>query len=192
MLDKRKSLATAKRRAEAVELYLAGWTQTAIAEKQGVTQPAIFEDIQVTLRELHEQRIADMELKQQEQVAKHQKVGREAWEAWERSQKDAETSKQSTGTNEEGGDWHKSEKTKRGQYGDPRFLDIVIKANEAIAKLMGLNAPDKLEITDRGGMLVREVIVRDRSELAALPGIVRASDLAKPNGNGKTNGNGKG
>ena len=41
----------------------------------------------------------------------------------------------------------KAKRTVRHQYGDPRFLDIVLRCNEARRKLLGIDAPTKIAPT---------------------------------------------
>jgi DNA-binding NarL/FixJ family response regulator len=45
VVKRSKQLAILKRRRDVAELYLQGWTQTAIAEEMGVAQPTISDDV---------------------------------------------------------------------------------------------------------------------------------------------------
>lgn len=129
------------------EQYLAGQPQSAIAEKVGVNQSTISRYLRTLQTRWQAQAQEAFEAKLARELARIDRLEREHWEAWARSQQDAETVRQKqTGK----GDTAKveAEKTTRGQVGDPRFLDGIQWCIEQRLKIMGAYAPTKLEVRD--------------------------------------------
>jgi hypothetical protein len=91
------------------------------------------------------------------QLARIDHLERVAWEAWERSCEDAETTsaKRVQGrTTKEGEplpDLCTSARVTKGQAGDPRHLERVAWCIEQRCKVLGLHAPTKLAPTNLGG-----------------------------------------
>jgi len=141
-----RKLAVLKRRQQVAELCLKGCTQSTIAEKLGVMQATISKDIEGIRKAWHESQIRDFDAARTLQVERLRQVSREAWAGYERSQQPAQMATVN-GDNGSG----KAKRTVRHQYGDPRFLDIVLKSIEAEDQLMGLNAPTKIAPTTPDG-----------------------------------------
>ena len=89
-----------------------------------------------------------------QELAKIDEVERQAWVAWERSQEDAESTK----VVETASDKRYEAQTK-GQAGDPRFLDIVMKCVDRRCKILGVDAPVKQQVTGADGGPVGVTIV---------------------------------
>jgi hypothetical protein len=139
-------LAILQRRMQVAELLLKGLTQAAIAQKLGVKQPTVCDDL-IHIRKLwQESQIRDFDAERTLQVERLRQVSREAWAGYERSQQPAQMATVN-GDNGSG----KAKRTVRHQYGDPRFLDIVLKSIEAERQLMGLDAPTKIAPTTPAG-----------------------------------------
>jgi hypothetical protein len=86
--------------------------------------------------------IKDAEELRQQEIARTFEIEQEAFEQWERSTEDAET----TTTTED--DKGQSTTLKReGQSGNPALLDKVLKAMERRAKLLGLDKPQQIDMT---------------------------------------------
>ena len=131
-----KTLAILERRQQVADLYLQGWTQTAIAEHLHVAQPTVCDDLQKIRKEWRESAIRDFDETRAIELLKIDRVEREAWAAWQRSQQPA----QSAVVTGEG----TSKQTRRSlkhQIGDPRFLDQVSKCISQRRALLGLDAP---------------------------------------------------
>ena len=119
----------------ALELAALGYRQKQIGEEIGLTPSAVGKMLQRT-----EKKLAQMLKEKGEQIKARQTfyldaVYREAMTAWRDSQKDAETLKTTSGG--DGGD--RTEKTVRGQSGDPRFLDQARGALADIRRIWGLD-----------------------------------------------------
>lgn len=135
-VKKSTKLAVAKRRRDVAELYVQGLTQMVIADRVGVSQPTISDDLKKIHIEWRESRIRDFDAARDLELQKLDRAESEAWEAWEKSKKPA----QSAVVTGEGAD-QKTRKTMKNQYGDPRYLDVVLKCVAARRDLLGLDAP---------------------------------------------------
>lgn len=154
-------------------LYRRGWTEREITAevRKRLDRPKYNQahcDIQRLLKEWREERLTDTDAKITSEVAKLKLVIREAWDAWEKSKEDyhGKTQKQVGLPSENPATGQVTMETvkaimydaeKRG-FGEPRYLDIIIKAETQICKLLGL---DKvvldLNAGFQGGIEVRYV-----------------------------------
>jgi hypothetical protein len=133
------------RRKQVADLYLQGWTQAAIAAEVGVTQPTISHDLEKIQKAWREDSIRDFDLRREIELQKIDRVEREAWAAWERSQKPDQSAQTYDDTNN-----RRTRRTVRNRNGDPRYLDIVLKCGVARRELLGLDAPKRMEIETDG------------------------------------------
>lgn len=106
-----------ERRRKVAALYLAGNIQTEIASELGVDQATISRDLTALQKLWSEQALRDLGEAKAEQLAKIDKLEREYWEAWVKSQNEQK------------------------DPGDPRFLDGVQWCVEQRCKVLGLNSP---------------------------------------------------
>ena len=123
------------RRMQVAELYMKGWKQAAIARKLGVSQATVSCDIKASRKEWKESRVRDFDEATMEGVRRYDVVILEAWEGYERSKEPAETTRITQKNGEK-----RAEKTVRGRSGDPRFLQIALRAYEQRCKLLGVDA----------------------------------------------------
>jgi hypothetical protein len=130
-----RRVAAELRRRQVVDLYLQGWSQAAIAEHLGVGQTTVSLDLRILQKQWRESSIRDFDQLRTIELAKIDLVEREAWAAWQRSQKPA----QSAVVNGEG-PRNRARKTLKNQYGDPRFLEQVNKCIAQRRALLGLDA----------------------------------------------------
>ena len=135
-------------------LYRKGWTEREITAevRKRLDRPKYNQahcDIQRLLKEWREERLTDTDEKITSEVARLKLVIREAWEAWEKSKEDYHGKKQTQVglPNENPATGQVTMETvkaimydaeKRG-LGDPRYLDIILKAETQICKLLGLD-----------------------------------------------------
>lgn len=129
-----RRLAAELRRRQVVDLYLQGWSQAAIATELEIGQTSVSRDLRIVQQEWRESSIRDFDQLRTIELAKIDLVEREAWAAWQRSQKPA----QSAVVNGEGAG-QRARKTLKNQYGDPRFLEQVNKCIAQRRALMGLD-----------------------------------------------------
>src|SRR5487761_1711912 len=135
-----RRLELVRRRQAVADLYVQGFSQTAIAERSNISQATVSADLKQIRREWRESTIRDFDHAQDRELQKIDRLERESWAAWERSQK-PQQSAVLEGENTQ----QPRRKTMRSQNGDPRYLDLVHKCIAARCGLLGLNAPQRLE-----------------------------------------------
>jgi len=117
-----------------------------------VSQPTICTDLQAIQRQWRDSALRDFDLLRERELKKLDRIEREAWDAWQRSQKPA----QSAVFNVDG----KGQKTQKWvveQSGDPRFLEQVHKCITSRRALLGLDAPTRIAPVSR---MARKRMVR--------------------------------
>jgi hypothetical protein len=128
-----------QRRQRVAELYVKGWFQTAIARELAMSQPTVCQDLQAIRKQWRESAIRDFDAARELELQKLDRVEREAWAAWERSQQPA----QSAVVSGDGAGQH-THKSLHTQHGDLRALDTVLKCNAARRSMLGLDAPTRI------------------------------------------------
>ena len=177
------------RRKQIAELYVQGWTQMAIDEKLNIGQPTVSLDLQKLQKEWRESRIRDFDTVRELEIQKLDRLEREAWLAWERSQKPSQSAEfKDDATNTP------SKKKVKNQNGDPRFLVVVHQCIASRRALLGLDAlpalpkedanaaTDSAERADRIISLVTSI--RDRERAAGAGTII----IAKQSGDVRADG----
>ena len=134
------------------ELYLKGWLQAEIAEELHLSQPTVSNDLKAIQKEWLKSTLQDFDKLKARELAKIDNLELVYWEAWERS-KDNKKSKtiklnprrgQTRATNEN----ITEIKTKdEDLIGDPRFLSGVQWCIDRRCKLLGIDAPEKHELS---------------------------------------------
>jgi hypothetical protein len=120
-------------------LYLQGWSQVAIADQVGVSQATVCEDLK-NIEELWRQSsVRDFDRAQNKELAKLDRIERESWSAWDRSQKPQQSAVI------QGESQQPTKKTLKNQIGDPRFLDQIHKCVASRRAILGLDAPQRHE-----------------------------------------------
>lgn len=145
MAAKRTNAVRDKARAFVAEKYLMQWTQQEIADHLGVTQQQVSYDLKAIQKAWRESALVDMNEAKQRELERVDRLEREYWQAWEASQEDAETiTKKAKGDGQED-----KEVTlqKKGQAGDPRFLAGIQWCIERRCKLLGVDAPNKTQLS---------------------------------------------
>lgn len=198
------------RRHQIAELFIQGWTQTAIAQKLGIGQPSVCKDLKIIQDEWRVARVRNFDAARELELQKIDRLEREAWLAWERSQKPSQSA-------EFGDDTSTTPRKKKvkNQTGDPRFLVVVHQCIASRRALLGLDALPALSKDDINGADTSErsqrlislvtalreregtggtgaIIVADESsyvrtdgergqvETGEAPGVVRSSDYRVP------------
>lgn len=140
-------------------LYLKGWTEKEITKevRRVIDRPTYNQahaDIQRLLQCWRSERLTDVDDKITMEVRRLNNVIKEAWEAWERSKESYHERKQlqyglpkmdETGVRQVGITTIKAmmaDAERRG-IGDPRYLDVILRAENQLCKLLGL---DKVEL----------------------------------------------
>lgn len=132
-----------RRRAEASRLYRAGWTQANIAERLQVTEQTVQRDIAVVRERWKQAGIHDLNERKAAELERIDWAEREAQRGWTRSLRD-----EVTVTQEEGGEnGGRTITRRRGQAGNPAFLQTVLKCVDQRCRILGLNAPERIDVT---------------------------------------------
>lgn len=116
----------------------------------------VHKDITRMLEEWREQRIDRIDQVVQLELQRNDDIIKEAWQAWDKSKTDYErkSAKQQglptrSDDNTDGGiSTTKIEQSKELviRYGDPRYLDLILKVQERNAKLLGYDSPIKVDV----------------------------------------------
>lgn len=125
----------------------------------------VHKDIQSLLEEWRENRLKDTDALVQIELERIDEITRECWASWEKSKEDrVRTVSKRKGVNVKGNTIIQSEKTETEiiNIGDVSFLSEIGKQSIERRKLLGLYAPDKLDITDTPKQI--ELIVKDYKE----------------------------
>jgi predicted transcriptional regulator len=154
-------MATGKRRGKAqvardrrriADLYLQGEIQADIAEALEISQATVSRDIKALQGEWLASALVDFNEAKAQELAKIDKLEREYWDAWQRSCEDKEATLVEN-REAKGDKQSKSWLRREGQAGDPRFLQGVQWCIERRCKILGIDAPEKKEIT--GAMTIQ-------------------------------------
>lgn len=144
-LSRTRKIQLVQRREKIAELYLQGNTQVQIAEALGIQQSTVSNDLKRVQEHWRESAVRDFDLARETELKRIDRVEREAWGAWERSQKPAQTAVTSDDPHQ-----RRSKRVLKNQHGDPRYLDIVHKCIASRRALLGLDAPTRTEIKTDG------------------------------------------
>lgn len=155
-----------QRRAIVAELYSKGVYQSDIATKLKVSLPTVQRDLAAVRKQWLESSLQDFDQVKADQLAKLDEVERQAWLQWERTcktyKKKTVTEKEMMGDRDRGNE-DESEGGKPAivgtdtkvetihQFGDPRFLTVVLSVVDRRCKLLGLDAPAKVAPTNPDG-----------------------------------------
>lgn len=147
-------------------LFLRGYTYREIADALNadlqkrnagytITHQCVYYDIQQTLIEWKRERMDNIDDYVTAELRKLDKMEVELWEAWEKSKTGKERVKNRTSAKprkvlteeEKTTDWYGyDETTNETSAGNPRFLDLLLNVQQRRAKMLGFDAPLKIEI----------------------------------------------
>ena len=145
--SRQKQLEMLQRREKVADLYLKGWTQAAIAIECGCAQSRISVDLARIREAWLKSAIRNFDVLRERELQRIDRVEREAWAAWERSQQPVQSA---VVTGED--ITKRTKKSVQQKYGDPRFLDIVHKCIAQRRAMLGLDlvvvpAPEPEKLT---------------------------------------------
>lgn len=128
---------------DSVRLYLRGMDIPQIAALHKVSPASVASEIRKAKDTWHGQAYMDFDERLSEEIAKIAEVETAAWIGWEESRQDKvveiiERNKAEDGTRT------KTTTRREGQSGNPTFLQIALQAQDRRAKLLGLDAPIKI------------------------------------------------
>lgn len=141
------------------ELFVKGYTYRQIADRLNeanrdngleytVTYKTVFNDINAILADWKKQQFTDIDKYMQLELKKLDRIEVELWAAWENSKGSKRKTKIKGGSINDsiasGGEL--AERSLETTNGDPRYLDLLLKVQERRAKLLGYNAPVKVNV----------------------------------------------
>jgi hypothetical protein len=166
-------LGIVQRRQKVADLYIQGWTQMEIAAHFDVGQTTISHDLIEIRTEWRKSAVRDFDEARERELRKLDRIEKEAWAAWERSQKPAQSAHINDETNQ-----RRTKRHVKNQYGDPRFLEVVNRCIAARCALLGL-AKSPVE-TDGDGFTFNE----RRDRIVAVITALRERERAEAAGEG--------
>lgn len=152
-----------QRRRQVEGRYLEGAPIAEIAAELGVEAKVVSNDLRWLRAAWLRERETEGALRLEIELRKIDRLEREAWTAWLRSQKDFDSTKVSRDGAKE-----KAEKTVRRQTGDPRFLAVVKDCIDRRCRLLGMLATSKKKTVGEKPLPAVEVVVDSAEELERL------------------------
>lgn len=144
------------------DLFVKGYTYRQIAEilnahneenglKYKLTYKTIFCDINQVLVEWKKERFETIDNYIYLELKKLDKIEVELWEAWEKSKSGKRKTKIVGGSIKDGAikGGELDSRMLEDTNGNPKYLDLLLKVQERRAKLLGYNAPVRLELENR-------------------------------------------
>ena len=154
------------------EMYLKGRSMREIGLQIGVSISQVKYDLDAVRKEWREARPAEYSALVDEQLAKIDRLEREAWDAWESSKGVQETTIVATeGTVGDGQQLPRKATIRREQaHGNPAHWENAFRCVDRRCKLLGLDAPTRAEHSGPGGKPIEVRLVHEMTddELAAI------------------------
>lgn len=134
---------TEARKYKIAELYTKGMNQRDIAAQVGTSQQFVCREIRKILNAAKEKMFIDIDDYKRDTMQKTEHIISEALDSWRKS-KEKYASK-TVNYAYDNGKAVKQSKSVKKENGDPKYLDVANKAIERRCKILGLDAPQKIE-----------------------------------------------
>jgi predicted transcriptional regulator len=136
-----------ERRKAAAEMYMRGLTQQEIALALGCDKSLVCRDLQEVRRQWRESAMRDWDEAVGQQLEELERLREQYWEAWERSKQDRTRRRRRKRKAGESKDSVREVSTYVEQRdGNPKFLAGVMQCIERRCKLLGLDAPTRVDL----------------------------------------------
>ena len=152
--NKRTFIQIEDERREIASLYLQGKTQQAIAERLDLSRQQIGYDLKAIQRRWREDTARDLDTDKSRELAKIDELERTYWQAWEDSLEQV-TTETSSLVNSAKDSRNRATIRREDKQGNPGYLRGVMDCIQQRCKLLGLDAPTKLEHSGPGGEPIR-------------------------------------
>jgi len=140
-----------------MSLYLKGYTMDIIAKKLNkrneeegrgytITSPMVYYDIKRMLMKWKRENLDSIEVYLLKELKKLDAIEVEAWEAWEMSKKEKTRKKMQPAMDGDNA-LDCVELIEETTAGDPRYLDLLLSVQQRRAKLLGLDAPTRIDLS---------------------------------------------
>lgn len=166
-VPKIKQKEMANRQAQIAKMYLEGKTQLEISVICKCSVGTVNRDLQILQKNWVESASADISEMKARELAKLDRLEAQAWESFFQSRK---TTEKGSGKrrppqkpSDEPKESHSEFKKDIITAGDPRFLTIVADCIEKRCRIIGIDAPGKIELTGAAGGPIE---YKDRSQMA--------------------------
>ncbi|MCI0356125.1 MAG: hypothetical protein L0099_13970, partial [Acidobacteria bacterium] len=137
-------------------------------------QTTVSADLRWIQQQWRESAVRDFDLAREVELQKIDRVERESWAAWQRSQQPAQSAHINDETHQ-----RRTRRHVRNQYGDPRFLEQVNKCIAMRCALLGLYRTPPAENETDGASLGER-----RTRIVTIIGALRDRERAAPAGEG--------
>jgi len=165
MHKRQQRLAYTERRKEVAKLYLEAWTQQAIADHFGVNQSTISRDLEAIRQQWVDSAIKDFNQAKATELARIDKLEREYWSGWERSQDEVKKTSQKAKTQGDNKpNYVEKAQSVEDRVGDPRYLSGVQWCIEQRCKILGIYAPERQDISLDGKVKSITYITENRQQ----------------------------
>ncbi len=158
------------------DLYLQKVPQTKIAKQLGISPATVTRDMKILVARWKDSSLSNINDKIHIELRTIDRVEAEAWTAWEKSKLDK--TKRTDKVNAVHAKIRKdiadregvvpgteklieTIKSTEGRVGDPRYLEVVARCIERRCKIMGLDSPERHEITGKDGAPIFEIVLTD-------------------------------
>jgi hypothetical protein len=154
------------------DLRLQGHTIAQIVKATRLSESTVHRELRALADEWRESAADSINEHRVRELARLEIIERDAWAEWDRSRKNyaKEVTERLKGAGEKG-DFETGPKVVRretgGRIGEAKFLQIILNAQDARRKLLGLDAPTKMAPTDPNGEKAYEPAKMSDAELDA-------------------------
>jgi hypothetical protein len=145
--EKRSKAQKIKDRETISRLRLRGRTLSEIAAETGLSVMTVRRELKALVGEWQKNAAEDIAAVKARELRRLDAIEAETWSEWERSKQDYVKKVAEKG----GKEGSKSKIETGGQCGDPRYLTVLVNIGERRAKILGMDAPQKVAPTDPSG-----------------------------------------
>jgi hypothetical protein len=144
------------------EMYLHGARQVDIAEALDLTQQTVSNDFQTLVKRWRESSLIDINQAKAVELSRIDELMRTYWQAWDQSKEEQQSTTTKRVSDQGTGDRAEATVRKTKRLGNPAYLRGVQWCIERRCKILGIDAPDNLNLT---GGVATEVTILYRDEL---------------------------
>lgn len=146
-------------------LYLKGKRQAEIADELGVTQQQVSYDLRTIHKRWRESSLININEAKHRELERIDLLEQTYWDAWERSLGERmKTRTERNTTNGGDGQRDKASVEKETLLGDPRYLAGIERCIELRCKILGINAPQRVEHSGKDGSKITFEVIYGGNE----------------------------
>lgn len=150
-----------------------GESQIEIAARLGLSSAQICYDVKEIMSRWSERMLAELNEHKERELAKIGELERAAWRAWEESLVPKTTEYSEQGIGEKGKTTRAGRKVEQS-YGNPAYLAAVLDCIDRRIKLLGLDAPIKIDIAEKVRAVAREMGIDEDEAVKEAQRIIQA------------------